>query len=342
MTHERTMPDDEERGDREELSGRELSRIEAGNTLTGDKLLDAYSFFAFGPRAPYARAKSYRYPFELSQGIIESLYARVTEVVLEAPIFRAFRFEGVVGYSDTSSETFEEFARLMSRAAEERDPERLSLTWSGILTEPPGSRFLVRVEFITEKRLATSEPSVQRFHVATVDVQVSGATENWVNEVSRQLDNHIQTARIGGIYRPLLVFRNRDVVTYSSIGVGLVAQVQTIAFVSNLFNSQTRKERLAHIKSAPTVKAELDRLASAYLAPEAPTYVYGLIAGFVLFAAVSALIFYALPRLVPISTIELSKLSSVRVARLRNQISLVVFGILISGILLPLLITAVT
>jgi hypothetical protein len=243
-----------------------------------------------------------------------------------------------VRFPDLTTARFRELTTLLDKAGERRDPERLTLEWQTLLTNPFAEVAVIKIDFVTEKPLETEELSLLQFHRAMIALEIGGPTQSWVDSAAEQLSPILQVTRIGGIYRPLLLFRNREVVQTFSWLLAVVGQVVAIEALASHFRGPRKSEAASEILGKSGIAEKFDAWIRYTLLDKhsllEPLIVFGgamLFFGLCLFGG-----FWLFPRLVPQSGIQIG-LAGVRIARYRNLCNLIIITILLSGLLLPLI-----
>jgi hypothetical protein len=194
---------------------------------------------ALGKPPPSIKSKRFPMAFVVDDEIIRNLQYRVSEVFAsEEPFFgSALEFAAKVGMPDLSAQTFDDFERFLRRAGDRRDPERLELSWRQRLRSPLGAVASIELSFVTERRLETQELGLFDYNIANAELQVSGQTDEWVDKIFADLEPVMLSAKLSGLYRPLMVFRNKVVVhivsQFIAVGCGMIALVQKTEWWGN-------------------------------------------------------------------------------------------------------------
>ncbi len=105
-----------------------------------DAVLGLVRRFLFESRVEARYGKILSFAFEVDDEVLKKINQRIFEKFQPLPLSppNQLDFSGQVRFSDLSTATFNDFAKLLDRAAEQRDPERLTLSWNALLSYPIG------------------------------------------------------------------------------------------------------------------------------------------------------------------------------------------------------------
>jgi hypothetical protein len=216
------------------------------------------------------------------------------------------------------------------------------MEWKQRLAEPFGVNIIVSTSFITEKKLETAELGLFDYDIASMSLEVHGHTDEFVESCFDKLSHFMNSAKLAGIYTPLLIFRNKVVVYIISNSLALASMfvIQTIAsrrLESSYYN--TKEKIVNNIISNKDINAKIDALAAAMLTPEQSPWWYivaelGL--GAVAFVSTLSILMLCLPMLVPRSYINIGLAKSFYTQR-ENVFRFIIFTVLLSGIVFPAL-----
>jgi hypothetical protein len=293
----------------------------------------------------YKKARHYPFPFVADEAFIRKLDRRAAEWLVKAgaPPNHPPTVVAEVRFPDLSSSRFTTVEELLEKAGDQHDPERLVIEWSAVLQQPLVSTARIAVVFTTEKPLQVRELQWFEYPVASIDLIVEGAEQRWVDNTFTELDPFFPSVRLGGMYRPLWVFRNKAVVHLSSWVTGFIAQMIYNGLIQVLQRpgvNTLRQNRIDKIISQPTAEAKIDMFVRELYGPfkDNPLFegVIQLAGGMLTMLIVVILGYMLYPKLVPRAGINIG-LTSTRYAVYENTFRLVIFTIMVSGILLPLL-----
>lgn len=318
--------------------------------ITADELKSG--FFALlrrvvtgGESAPFEKARFYPYAFEINEDVIRKIDSRVRECLAILPIANAgeLLFRGDVRFPDLSSEKFDNLETLIDKAGDKRDPESLSMQWAAVLIEPLGTVVQVIANFATEQPLETKELQLLDFDLAAMKLEISGPTDIWVEQTYQKLNPFFETVKLSGIYKPLLIFRNRNIVLILSLITALFLDQLVSRILSVYINTPVIVDTATKILSQPSLEEKFDSFIRDLYQVQSPIGT-----GLAIFGAsivtyvISLILCYLLyPKLVPRSTISIG-LAKIRISKYQNAFRFVVFTIIVSGFLIPLLYTLIT
>lgn len=288
-------------------------------------------------------AKDFVNPFSADELLLKGFRAETLERLKALPIEGEAEFGSVTRYADRSTVRYATFDDFLAKAGNKKDPEAAFIVWRKFFLQPDGEPVAgeVKLSLVTEKNLEGGSNAPGQLHHASINLSVSGSDQDWVERTFGELTPHVAATRLGGLYRPLWIFRNRwfiDLLTYflsaSGFSIGLHFSVKYVA--STL---QARKDEvLQTIKDASDASQKIDLLANWIFNPiEQPWW--GILVGFGASAFLAGSLFIAgmglLPRLTPQSSIAIG-LSSRRTQTYLNVFRFLLFSGLILGIVVPL------
>ena len=287
----------------------------------------------------FRKTKRYVFPFRADETVVR----KINEEVL-----RCFDHDGEVEFSsktrfqDLSTIEHDNFEKFLSNAGDKKDPESAVLKWSTFLIDAQGNPVSKSVALIlvTEKTLETDDKVSPNRPQAYVFLDVGSSDEKWVEYSFRNVSDLVPNLPLGGIYRPLWIFRNHFVVQLLSqffgMAGGSAASAAYYVLTAAEDNNSTASRREAILK-LENIEAKLDALIEYIMTPTETAWfamVFGLLffgAGFVLVMLASLSL---LPKLTPASSIALG-LANRRAEQNENAFRFIVFSVLILGILLP-------
>jgi hypothetical protein len=198
----------------------------------------------------------------------------------------------------------------------------------------------VCIELRTEKRLIVDDSPIGEFNKASILLSVSGSDVNWVEKVFNALVPFVQIAKLGGIYRPLWIFRNKLFISISSHVVAWMGFFIGMTVAGRLFAADpSRQTVLQRLLSETDLSEKINIFARHILDPQQLPWWQPLIV--MSFAALTFAVIYfsamfILPHLTPGSSIAIG-LSSRRAHARLNTFRFLIFSVLILAVLVPLL-----
>jgi hypothetical protein len=277
-----------------------------------------------------AKAKYYPFPFVVDEDFVRKLNKRATEWLNQAGILsgRTISVLAEVRFQDLSTSRFAALDELLDKAGDRRDPESMTIEWSAVLQEPYASTAKIEAVFTTEKPFQVAELQWFEFPVASMDLEIAGPDRQWVENTFSELDPFFTSVRLGGIYRPLLIFRNRTVVHITLWIIGFVGQMFYFALVEVMNRPQvnaTRQGQIERIVSQSTAEAKIDSFVREVYGPvtKSPIFeAFSTVTGSLLTMMIITILGYMLyPKLVPRAGINLG-LASTRYASYENALRL--------------------
>lgn len=291
------------------------------------------------------RGQHFPFAFKIGESILRRLDSRVKEMLTAgAPLGGSdVQLTSEVRFPDLSTERFYGIDDLLEKAGDKKDPERLRITWQQFTQEPVGNRMRIEVVFTTEKPLKTQELALLEFPLASMDLAVQGPDSQWVESTFDHLVPFFETSRIRGIYRPLLLFRNRLVVHIASWSIGFIGWILYHEAIRNMRRAEAgpvRQDFVDRVKSQQSIEEKFDVYVDHLYGPSEANSLYEtlfvLAGGLIIYLTVFAFSMLLLPKLVPRSGINIG-LAKSRYDQWENGFRLVVFSVLLSGILIPLI-----
>jgi len=293
----------------------------------------------------YEQSQLYPFPFYVDNDLLESLEKQVLRDLDEVPVSEAVEFKSETRFQDLSSLRLTSFQEFMERAGNKQDPESTQISWSRFAVGGSGEPIAgeVAIQFVTEKRLKTQDVAPGEFHHAFARLTVAGSDPDWVAKAFANLGPFVDASKLAGLYRPLWLFRNKWFIQVLSHVVSWIGFFIGVRFAIDVFKKGARLNRtdvLANILAESDMINKFDLYAKEILTPAKspwwePIVVMGV--GAISFAVVFVCGLSLLPRLTPNSSIAIG-LSDRRARRGLNLFKFVVFGILVSGILVPLVV----
>lgn len=294
------------------------------------------------------KGRLYPFAFKIGEDQLNKLSVRVNDIINSLSTMDAeFQFfKGEVRYDDLSSEKFDDFTELLDRAGDQKDPESLVLLWRARLYEPAGTFIQVEVIFSTEKPLQTQELGLLEFHHASMELNVTGPDIKIVRNIFDEIDPFITASKIGGIYKPLLLFRNKIFVYFTSMWCGFLGQMLYLDILSLIRKEKVdaeRTERVDEILKPSDLEGKFEEFVKEVFGPsDSGPILEPLLrtaSSLVVLLIVVVVAAVLLPKFVPRSGINIG-FSANRYTQYENVFRLVVFTILLSGVVLPVIVSA--
>lgn len=292
----------------------------------------------------YKTSRIFPFPFLADEDILKRLQGGVLERLAEVPLDLAIQFKSETGFQDLSSITFDRFDEFLAKAGHKKDPESAELSWGKVGIDGRGEVVggEVLVIFTTEKRLQSVDAEPGEIFRANIQMVVSGSDAIWVERTFYSLVDYVEATRLPGIYRPLFFFRNKWFVNVLSAVLSWIGFLIGTDLASRLLQTSARlsqADALKELLAQTDVNAKVNLLARQLLAPDAspwwqPILLLG--TGAVSFAVLYLTGLTLLPKLTPNSSIAIG-LSSRRAQAYLTAFKFVVFGLLLTGLLLPLI-----
>lgn len=338
----KNLPDkqDERKDSKVQISENDISHLVL-------KYIDRWNW---SEKSKFKKSKHLPFAFQITEQQLQKLESRVIEAFIKLAPKEQIEvlFSGEVRFPDLTTSRYTEFKGLLDKAGDERDPEQLVLNWHTFLPMPFSSVAEVTIVFTTEKPLNTEELRILEFPIASMDIEVTGPSNDWVDFSFNEILPFVVTAKIGGIYKPLLVFRNRNLVNIFSYASGLIIWViynRIISWASTGENNVKTSEILKKIVSKSSIDAKFDEFVKVLFGPieRSPIFqsIFSIAGGLIVWMIGIITSMWLLPYFVPKSGICIG-LSKNRYDNYINAFKLIVFTIIISGILLPVIINLIT
>lgn len=296
----------------------------------------------------YEHAKIFPFPFYIDEKFLRALRDEILESLNRVPVKDPPEFKSKTRFQDISTIRFDSFERFLDKAGNKKDPESAVLSWSKFALDQAGEPIAgeVRVEFITEKRLQTQDAAPGDFNYAVIKMAVSGSDQDWVERTFSDLSPYVESVKLGGIYRPLWLFRNKWFLQVTGYTLGWIGFFVGIHFAKNLFRKGlriTEAEILQNILSTKNIGTKVDLFAKQLLSPDKTPWwepILVISTGALTFAFVFIGCMALLPKLTPNSSIAVG-LSGRRAQSYINTFKFLVFTLLLCSVLVPLLIEIV-
>jgi len=294
----------------------------------------------FEDKSSVCKAGKRSFAFVLTESAINKIsqYANERLRMLESLPKESITFVGEVAYSDSTSDRFPSLEELLKHAGDKKSPMYLRLQWKCLLAKPPLMMASVCVEFYTDKRMETESLDLFSFPTAHMDYAIAGVDRDWVEGTTACIVPILDSIRVKGLYKPLLIFRNSTIVQVTGWMIALLTAVMTIQVLLRRFQGESNAETLRKILEDSTIKDKFDTYAR-YLFSETslvePLIIAG--AGLLLVMVTLVLSYRLLPKLVPRSGILIG-LETQRFQEYQNVFKFIIFTILFGGLGVALLI----
>ena len=300
---------------------------------------------AFKEDSSSQKGKLFLNAFEVNEEFLDKFNRRVIEHFshLEQLPNIGVNFRATVRYSDLSTQTFDNLNKLIEKAGDKKDPERIDMEWATLLKEPQGMTAKISVSFETDLPLETQELRLLQFDPAKMELKIFADSGDWVEKTFEDLLPFFESAKIGGIYKPLLVFRNPHVVHLVSWAFALLGQIITQGYLSARLRIIERQIIIDQILNQPSLETKFDEFIRAtYQTNSLDLNTVLILGGSLVFFGVMLVMGYILfPKLVPRSFISIG-LSKLRVTKYQNVFRFIIFSVLVSGIIIPTLLSFFT
>ncbi|MEN0067730.1 MAG: hypothetical protein AAGA48_36715 [Myxococcota bacterium] len=141
------------------------------------------------------------------------------DVVRSSPTNDVIRFVAEARYINYQTQVFTRLADLLGEGGTDRNPHRLTVSWTSPLRLPPGDSAEVRMEFTTGPHLTNGHDP------ASIRLAVISPDRKWVRTTFEKLRPSLEALQIGGVARPLQIFENAwfvgSVAYVASVSVGI-------------------------------------------------------------------------------------------------------------------------
>lgn len=291
----------------------------------------------------YELGKLFPIPFSIDEKHLGKLNTEILENLVGIPIDEPTGFSSKTRFQDLSTIKIDSFQEFIDKAGNKKDPESAILTWDKFTVDEAGVPVagIVKISLVTEKRLQTIDATPGEFNHAWIELNVSGSDPEWVEKTFVNIVPFIDTARLGGIFRPLWIFRNKWVIQVLSYVFGWIGFFVGISFAGRIFGKEGRLEKSAILESIlkeTEILKKFDIFAKQNLTPTTsawwePIVVIG--TGAITYALIFVAGMSLFPKLAPNSSIAIG-LSDIRARSSINTFKFIVFTLLVSGLIVPL------
>jgi len=293
----------------------------------------------------YEQSQIFLFPFYVDEPILQKLNSEVLSLLNSVEGNVPIGFSSSTRFQDLSSYRVDSFEEFLEKAGNKKDPENSTLTWKKFFIDRYGGVYSgqISISFITEKKLNDRDMAPGQYHRASIQLDISGSDSNWVERAFANLSPYLDTTKLNGIYRPLWLFRNKTFINISSSVLAWAGFWIGMDISGKILRKDTeisRADVLQQIIDTTNVTEKIDLLSRQILDPIKSVWWEFLIV--FLFGALGFAVIYfsgmnLFPRLTPNSHIAIG-LANIRAKKYMNAFKFVVFTLLISSIILPLII----
>lgn len=300
--------------------------------------------FASDEIEKYQNGRIFPFPFFIDEKFLNKLNTEVLESVSRIPIQEPIEFNSITRFQDLSSIKFDSFEEFIEKAGNKKDPESAILTWTKFTVDEAGDPIagIVKISLVTEKRLQTIDAAPGEYNHAWIELNVSGSNLEWVEKTYADIVPYINTAKLGGIFRPLWFFRNKWVINILSHVFGWLGFFVGIRFAANIFGKEgrlTKASVLDKIIKETDITNKFDIFVTQILTPNTPPWWEPIVVigtGMVTLILIYVSGMSLFPKLAPNSSIAIG-LSDTRARNSLNTFKFIIFTLLVSGRVMPLI-----
>ena len=317
--------------------------------ITLDKATERYFLFLQNMYAneveKYEKSQIFLFPFYVDELFLKKLNSEIADLLNAINGNVEIEFSSNTRFQDLSTIRIDSFDVFLEKAGNKKDPENSTLTWKKFFVDNIGEIHSgqISISFVTEKSLKNEDMPAGEFYRASIQLNVTGANLDWVERSFENLLPYIDSTKLSGIYRPLWFFRNKNFINILSMVLGWVGFYVGIDISSNILKKDTefsKVEILEQIFDTTNLNDKIDLLSQQILNPIKSVWWEPIV--MILFGALAFAVIYfsgmnLFPRLTPNSHIAIG-LANIRANKYMNAFKFVVFTLLLSGIILPLII----
>lgn len=321
---------------------------ESRNSVVREELIHAamtlFKKLSSGESAPHRKGRRYPNAFNLSEEIIKKINEKINEKFKHLKILDSSEivFSGKVRFPDLTTREFNSLENLLADAGNAKDPESATFSWTILLRDPLGSQAKVEVKFVTEQQLQTEEKRLFNFPLAYMELNVFGSQDNWVEDTFYDLNPFMEICKLGELYEPFLIFRNKFVVVISGLMIataGFIISTDQIRKLLTKWHEQEWRSVIDNIISLPNIELKFNAWMRYIYEPSRtawwePVIILG--SGAIVFLAIFTIASLVIPKLVPRSAIAIG-LSHLRYVRYDIVFRYLLLTILVGSIIIPLL-----
>jgi hypothetical protein len=167
-----------------------------------------------------------------------------------------------VGFSDLSAETYSDLDECLQRSSEDRDPQRMSVTWYCLSAE--GVLHEVDLSFTTDLPLDSMDFRRRVPDEARIKLAVTGESRKWVRAAHYDLVPLLEQTRLPRLYRFLEIFRHDLFILVFSGLLGGLGWVESQLILSNALVTGDQKAILNRILSQQSLAQKFDLFVRNY------------------------------------------------------------------------------
>jgi len=305
--------------------------------------LDFIKIWDSNQRPKYQKKKSFFVVFDVDEEILNRLNEVILTRINKLNVYASVNFDISVRYSDLTIENYDSLNEFYTEGSDYGVPESVNLTWECRLIEPLGSKIECQVKFMTEQRLQIDDVDDELANYRSyILISIEGDDKQWINEVFTASHCIIEKVKIGGIYKPFLLFRSSFVVNIFSVAVLVLSQAVIINWLSRFMARDRREEIVSIIQSLQTIEEKFDRYIEFIYSNNIPLLnsIMPLATGFAISFVLYALSLKLVPKLVPKSCIVIG-LSKRQIHMYKATYKYIVFSLIISTFLIPFMLAAI-
>ena len=295
----------------------------------------------------YEQSQTLEFPFFCREDDLEKINLQICELLEQVQANVETEFISNTRFQDLSELRIDSFDAFLEKAGNNRDPESIRMQWSKFSIDSNAEPIsgIVIVSFITEKLLNTQ--SKFENNRASVKIEVSGSDSKWVSSTLDTIIPYIDSTKLGGIYKPLWIFRSKIFIETITYILGLLGFILGYTFSNRLFVKQEllrKKDMLDKIINEVDIAKKINLFAERVLSIDnfgLWNYFLSMICGGVIMALIYLLGNNVFSRLTPNSCIAIG-LAAKRSENYMNVFKFVIFGVIITGIVIPILMKALS
>jgi hypothetical protein len=291
------------------------------------------------------RVQTYSFPFIVDEDFIQKLDKQARERLNRAGILNdhSISVHTEVRFAAESTFHFTTLEECLNKAGNRHDPEAMTIEWNAVLREPLAPTAKIQAVFTTEKPPQVAELRWFEIPVASIKLEIAGPNSEWVEHTLYELEPLFNNAQTWSMYRPLFIFRNRNVVSIVSWATGFYIQMMYLALVEWLKRPQVNTNRLEHIDriiKQTTAEAKIDQLVREIYGPlkNNPILdgVWIIMGSFLIMAIITIIGHKGYPMLVPRAGINIG-LAAKRYSFYHDPYKLIFVSIILLAFIIPLI-----
>jgi hypothetical protein len=183
----------------------------SGSSGVASRLGRLLNRMAGGGLSKYEQGRIFLFPFSVDEDWLKKFDERarihLSKILSELEV----DFASETRFQDLSSLRFDNFTDFLSKAGDRKDPESVVLRWAKFAVTANADLLAGEISLVltTEKRLLTQDNAPGDFSAASIELRVSGSDQTMTESAYYDLEPYIKSSCLGGIYRPLWIFRNK-------------------------------------------------------------------------------------------------------------------------------------